>query len=119
MEGEIFREFFDNPILTRFLPFDPQNVLAVCALTHRTELPSAADFRQGGETETFQFEPFVGQNFLFLEKIRYVGRGSNKRMGLLWRALLPTPLSPDVLNLIPENCREVGIPGAVFLLENP
>jgi len=21
--GEIFREFFDNPILTRFLPFDP------------------------------------------------------------------------------------------------
>ena len=117
--GEIFREFFDNPILTRFLPFDPQNVLAVCALTHRTELPSAADFRQGGETETFQFEPFVGQNFLFLEKIRYVGRGSNKRMGLLWRALLPTPLSPDVLNLIPENCREVWIPGAVFLLENP
>lgn len=38
--GEIFREFFDNPILTQFLPFDPQNVLAVCALTNRTELPS-------------------------------------------------------------------------------
>ena len=39
--GEIFREFFDNPILTWFLPFDPQNVLAVCALTNRTESPSA------------------------------------------------------------------------------
>lgn len=56
---------------------------------------------------------------IFYSWRRYMGRGSNKRMGLWWRALLPTPLSPDVLNLIPENCREVWIPGAVFLLENP